>query len=68
MFGMPLVGHHLHNYTARDVEVTKTSMSLLSDYVKYGYVHYHSVLMYGCYLCLVFLIMYTKIKMTLVCW
>ncbi|XP_076083759.1 neuroligin-4, X-linked-like [Mytilus galloprovincialis] len=37
MFGMPLVGHHLHNYTARDVEVTKTSMSLLSDYVKYGY-------------------------------
>lgn len=38
VFGAPLVGHPKHNYTSRDIEVAKTTMTLFSNYVKYGYV------------------------------
>lgn len=36
VFGAPLVGHPKHNYTSRDIEVAKTTMTLFSNYVKYG--------------------------------
>jgi carboxylesterase type B len=38
VFGAPLVGHPKHNYTARDIEVAKTTMTIFSNYVKYGQV------------------------------
>ncbi|VDI79855.1 neuroligin [Mytilus galloprovincialis] len=37
VFGAPLVGHSHHVYTPRDVQVSKTTMKLFSNYVKYGY-------------------------------
>lgn len=39
IFGMPLVGHHSHQYYAeRDKEVSKKTMIWFSNYVKYGYI------------------------------
>lgn len=37
VFGAPLDGHPNHVYTPRDVQVSKTTMKLFSNYVKYGY-------------------------------
>ena len=32
-----MVGHHIHNYTERDRDVSKATMTLFSNYVKHGY-------------------------------
>lgn len=37
IFGVPMVGHHIHNYTERDRDVSKATMTLFSSYVKHGY-------------------------------
>lgn len=37
IFGVPMVGHHIHNYTERDRDVSMATMTLFSNYVKHGY-------------------------------